>query len=86
MFSSRRLKAIVLLVAVMAAGFVLFEPYFVQEAVADCQVAQILCQMVESYARWVCNTEGWQSAACANATGQAVRYCMQLLHECRRGG
>ena len=69
MFSSRRLKAIVLLVAVMAAGFVLFDAFFVQEAAADCDAAQIACQMMERYARWVCNTEGWQSAACADATG-----------------
>lgn len=86
MFSSRRLKAIVLLVAVMASGFVLFDTYLVQEAAADCDVELIICQMVENYARGVCNREGWQSAACANAIGEATRYCMQLLHECAWGG
>ena len=86
MFSSRRLKAIVLLVAVMAAGFVLFEPYFIQEAVADCQVAYIICDLYERGARDICNREGWQSAACANAIGTAVRRCMELLHECAWGG
>ena len=86
MFNSRRLKAIVLLVAVMAAVFVLFEPYFVQEAAADCDAEQIACQMMDLYARWICSTEGWQSAACADATGYAVRECLRLLHECRWGG
>ena len=86
MFSSRRWKAMVLLVAVMAAGFVLFETCFIQEAAANCPVAQILCELVERHARWVCNTEGWQSAACANAIGEATRYCVQKLHECAWGG
>lgn len=86
MFSSRRLKAIVLLVAVMAAVFVLFETYFIQEAVADCSAAYIACELTERAARATCNREGWQSAACANATGEAVRYCIQKLHECAWGG
>lgn len=86
MFSSRRLKAIVLLVAVMTAGFVLFDSYFIQEAAADCAAALAACEVAERWARGVCNREGWQSAACANATGEAVRYCIHLLHECAWGG
>ena len=50
MFSSRRLKATVLLVAVMAAGFVLFEPYFVQEAVADCPAGYIIPFLIYIFA------------------------------------
>ena len=86
MFSSRCLKAIVLLVAVMAGGFVLFDTFLVQEAAADCSAALAACEVADRWARGVCNTEGWQSAACANATGEATRYCMQLLHQCAWGG
>lgn len=86
MFSSRRLKATVLLVVVMAAGFVLFEPYFIQDAAADCAVAYIICELYERGARGICNREGWQSADCANAIGTAVRRCVELYHECAWGG
>lgn len=86
MFSSRRLKAIVLLIAVLVAVFVLFEPYFIQEAAADCDTAQIACEMMERYAWWICDTQGQLSAACADAQGYAVRECIRRLHECRWGG
>ena len=58
MFSSRRLKAMVLLVAVMAAGFVLFETYFIQEAAASCSAGYIMCDLAMRAARATCNREG----------------------------
>lgn len=87
MFSSRRLKAIALLVAVMAAGFVLFEPYFIHEAAAtSCAIGYILCDLKMSGARNICNQEGWSSADCANATGEAVRYCAWIMNVICQGG
>ena len=77
MFSSRCLKAIVLLVAVMAAGFVLFETYFIQEAAASCVTGYIICDMVLRAARDICNREGWGSTACANAHKEAIDTCIR---------
>ena len=85
MFSSRRLKAIFLLVAVMAAGFVLFEPYFIQEAGAvTCDDAIKICEDYDAWARALCNSAplGWLSAECANATAYAVTMCVAVLHDC----
>ncbi len=85
MFSSRRLKATVLLVAVMAAGFVLFEPYFIQEAGAvTCDDAMDICDHYMDDARDLCNSIylGWLSAECANATAYAVTMCVAVLHDC----
>ena len=87
MFSLRRLKAIVLLITVMAAGFVLFELYFIQEAAATlCTIGWILCDLKMSGARKVCDQEGEISAACANATGEAVRYCAWIMNVICQGG
>lgn len=87
MFSSRQLQAIVLLVAVMAAGFVLFDTFFVQEAAAtSCQIGYILCDLKMWGANKICNHHGWSSAECANATGEAVRYCAWVMNVICQGG
>ena len=82
----RCLQAMMLVVVLLIAGVLLFDTFLVQEAAADCGAAYIACELAERAARAVCNREGWQSAACANATGEAVRYCIQKLHECAWGG
>lgn len=85
MFSSRRLKAIVLLVAVMVAGFVLFEPYFIQEAGAvSCDDAIEICDHYMDDARAFCNSFplGWLSGECSDATAKAVTMCLAVLYDC----
>ena len=77
MFSSRRLKAIVLLVAVMSAGFVLFDTFLVQEAAASCSVGYIICDLALRGARRICNHHGWSSAECANAHKEAIDTCIR---------
>ena len=78
MFSSRRLKAIVLLVAVMAAGFVLFDTFLVQEAAAtDCPVGYIICDLALRGARKTCNHYGWSSVECADAHKAAIDTCIR---------
>ena len=86
MFSSRRLKAIVLLVAVMTAGFVLFDSFLVKEAAADCSLEQRVCNYLEQVAWYVCDTEGMLSVNCANTQAYAVTTCIALLHACAWGG
>ena len=85
MFSSRRLKATVLLAVVMVAGFVLFENYFIQEANAvSCDDAMEICDHYHDWARDICNSIylGWLSAECADATAKAVTMCVAVLHGC----
>ena len=86
MFSSRRLKAIALLVAVMAAGFVLFDLFLVKEASADCSFEQGVCDYLERVAWYICHTEGMLSVDCAEAQAYAVVTCIGLLHRCAWGG
>lgn len=68
MLNSCRLKTIVLLVAVMASGFVLFGTFLVQEAAAHhasaCDIAQAQRDAWCGIATYVCNSYGWESDAC----------------------
>ena len=67
----------VLLVAVMVAGFVLFETYLIQEAAASCSVGYIKCDLALRGARAICNHHGWSSTECANAHKEAINTCIE---------
>ena len=91
MFSSRRLKAIVLLVAVMATGFVLFETYFGQEATADnhqspaCLTALMDCYLANMLANLACydiHGNFIPSEECVTRAGEALAACFRAIVIC----
>ena len=88
MLSLRRLKAIVLLVAVMAAGFVLFDTFLVQETAAqsgttECDILYVRCDVYIGYAWYVCNIYATpQSDACVTAIQMAVEGCRPYYTQC----
>ncbi len=90
MFSSRRLKAIVLLVAVMAAGFVLFDTFFVQETTAQlsnltCDTLYAYCSAWRGIASYMCSKYGSESATCGYYVGKALTKCWPWLTQCGGG-
>ena len=91
MLNLRRLKAIVLLVVVIAAGFVLFEPYFIQEAAADnhqspaCLTALMDCYLANMIANLTCydiHGNFIPSEECVTRAGEALAACFRAIVIC----
>ena len=91
MFISRRLKAIVLLVAVMGFVCVLFDTYFVQETIAQsgttqCDIWEAQCKASTGFAFAICSSNGWDSQACSAAFAKALLYCQPYFQNCNNCG
>ena len=83
----RRLKATFLFVAVMAASFVLFDTFFVQETTAQsgttqCDIWEAQCQANAGFSYAICNSAGWGSAACSAALWQTFLACQPYFQNC----
>ena len=87
MFSLRRLKAMVLVLAVgvLAIGFMLTDD-FVQEAAAsnsdECKLALARCYIANVNADLACLIHGSNSQECVQAAGRAASLCLQAVIIC----
>ena len=88
MLNLRRLQAMMLVVVVLIAGFLLFDTFFVQETSAqsgttDCDVAYARFKAVCGLATYVCNISGSSSDACIAALWQCSDAGWDMIEICQ---
>ena len=86
MFRRRRFTAMLLIITVIAAGFVLFEIHFVQKATASnsdaCTLALARCYIANATADLTCLLYGSNSQECIQAAARAASLCLQAVIIC----